>query len=80
MQARTNVAVAFFGGMNLNKAIRAAADLGCAIHCVRRTGEIRVAHRLVEATCRVNRRRNSAPWHLLVYLRRVVEARRSGTE
>jgi hypothetical protein len=80
MQTRTNVAVALFGGMNLDKAIRAAADLGCDINNVRRTGEIRVAHRLMEATCRVNRRRSSAPRHLVVYLRRVHQAQSSGTE
>src|SRR5262249_8461284 len=80
MQARTNVAVALFGGMNLNKAIRAAADLGCDINCVRRTGEIRVGHKLMEATCGVNRRRGSAPRHLVVYLRRVLEAQGRGSE
>ncbi len=51
-----------FHGMNLDRAIRFARDLGASVDPMRRTGEIRFSHPLMACPCgRVNGRRKDAP-------------------
>jgi hypothetical protein len=69
MHVQTNLDFAIFGGMNLNKAMRAARHLGCSIFDIRRSGEVRFTHPLMDRPCRVNARRHSAPRHLVAWLR-----------
>ncbi len=61
-------------GINLDKAEQIANRLGCEVIHVRRTGEIRFRHPLIPRPCLVNGRRQSAPRHLVVWLRRLLEA------
>jgi hypothetical protein len=62
-------------GINLRRAYEIAYALGCSISPVRRTGEDRISHPLLDHTVRVNSRRKDAPRHLVVFLRRIAELR-----
>ena len=60
-----------FSGMNLDKAIDLASQLGCDVCPVRRTGELRFKHVLASRPCRVAGHRRDAPRHLVVWLRHI---------
>ena len=72
MSVQTDSDITVFGGMNLNKATRAARRLGCSIIDIRCSGEVRFTHPLMDRPCRVNALRHCAPRHLVVWLRALV--------
>ncbi len=60
-------------GMNLKKALRAARRLGCMVHTVRRSGEVRVAHPAVKKRINANNRKKDAPRSLTAFLTQLQE-------
>lgn len=66
-----------FPGMNLKKALRAARRMGCTVHNVRRSGEVRVFHPTVKKRINANRRKKDAPRALTTFLMQLQAADRS---
>jgi hypothetical protein len=56
-------------GIDLRKAFAIAAGLGCQVHCIRCTGEMRVSHPKMPKPCKVNARRKDCPRQLIVWMR-----------
>lgn len=59
-------------GMNLRPALKLARKLDCRVEPVRRTGELRVSHPAVDERVVLNRRRDSSPRALTVFLKKVL--------
>ena len=57
-----------FPGMNLKKALRAARRMGCTVHNVRRSGEVRVFHPNTKKRINANRRKKDASRALTTFL------------
>lgn len=60
-----------FSGMNLRPLLRVARELGCAMYCPRRTGELVVSHYRIARRVRINARRTDAPRALSCFLKQV---------
>lgn len=58
-------------GIDLRQALELALLLGCLVWKPRRTGEVVVAHRLLDRRVRCNGRRKDAPLALVAFLREI---------
>lgn len=65
---QTSLRIRITAGMNLKEALRAARRLGCVVHTVRRSGEIRVFHTSAKGRVNANNRKKGAPRSLTTYL------------
>lgn len=62
-------------GMALKKALRIAQNLGCVVHTVKRSGEVRIYHTEKKKRINVNHRRKSAPRVLTTFLTQLITQR-----
>ena len=59
-------------GMALKKALRIARKLGCVVHTVKRSGEVRIYHTEKKKRLNINHRRKSAPRVLTTFLTQLI--------
>ena len=64
--------VEIFRGIGLRKALHIAQRMGCVVTYPRRTGEVVLAHPLVEGRVRANGRRKDASCAIIAFLTRVM--------
>jgi hypothetical protein len=55
-------------GTSLKDALKLARSLGCRVHTVRKSGEIRVAHPNINRRINANNRKKDAPKKLITFL------------
>jgi len=63
-----------YAGMNSREALRIARELGCKIHPVRRTGEVRVSHQKLKRSRKLSdpSRRKDATRPFTTWLKRLL--------